>query len=97
MKRVIVIVLLAIILAMLMSRRENLTPQCDAGYTLGSGRCLGPCPAGYVADSIMCKMNSCPAGKIDSGVSCCDRNKYSSLVNCMGKLVFRPSKAPKMV
>ena len=97
MKRVIVIVLLAIILAMLMSRRENLTPQCPAGKELIGGLCYTPCPAGTVANGPTCKTNTCPAGKIDMGTNCCARNKYGQFVNCTAKISIRTGLSPKMV
>ena len=107
MKRVIVIVLLSIILAMLMSRRENLTPKCDAGWTPMGGLCMGPCPAGYVADGGMCKMDSCPADRNilhPSITQCCKSTKpafgtYGPTVykDCLNKTQMRPSKLAKMV
>jgi hypothetical protein len=97
MKRVIVIVLLAIILAMLVSRRENLTPKCPTGKELVGGLCYTPCPAGTVANGPTCRITTCPTGKIDMGVNCCARNKYNQFVNCTPKVSMRAGFAPQMV
>lgn len=97
MKRVIVIFLLSIILAMLMSRRENLTPKCLPGYTLNGMTCMGPCPGGAVAEGATCKTNTCPAGKVSVAANCCAKSKNGQFVNCTPKFNMRAMMAPKMV
>ena len=91
MKRVIVIVLLAIILAMLMSRRENLTAKKCSGQMIGN-KCYTSCPPGYRADGTKCIIGVCPANKKnDIGDGCCRKNNLGHFVDCIAKTATRPS------
>jgi hypothetical protein len=98
MKRVIVIVLLAIILAMLMSRRENLTPKCPAGYTQMGMTCIGACPAGTTKRyDNKCKLNACPADKFENLDRCCKNVKNQLMPSCSSMLSNPPITNAKMV
>ena len=101
MKRVIVIVLLAIILAMLMSRRENLTPKCPAGKELIAGLCYSACPTGFNKSSssaLTCERTSCPPDKpVNTGASymgCCKSYKNGLPYSCSASLAQRTVTPP---
>ena len=76
MKRVIVIVLLAIILAMLTHRREN----------------LSACPAGYRTGAKVCELSGCPDRRVSNGDQCCYKTTGKGSVRwsgCMPKSIKR--------
>ena len=101
MKRVIVIVMLAIILAMLMSRRENLTPKCPVGKELIGSLCYSTCSPGYAPGGTgSCWMATCPADKPGTdGTRCCKQDRYGLLMTsaCVPRTQVRQSSSPTWV